>query len=452
MLLVQIVMERSVMGMDSIWTTTAELPQFAPLQQDRKTDVLIIGGGITGLLCAYHLGQAGVPYILVEAEHICGGITKNTTAKVTAQHGLLYHKLVQTFGMEQAQRYLSANQTALEQYRTLCKHIPCDWQEASAVVYSLHDRKKIEQEIEALQTIGFSAKFSPVLPLPFSVAGAVCFENQARFHPLQFLSAIASGIHAFAHTRVLELRPDAVVTEHGNIKAEKIIVTTHFPFLNKHGSYFLKLYQHRSYVLALQGATEVRDMYVDESDTGLSFRSFGELLLLGGGGHRTGKKGGGWAELEAFAAKHYPDAKIVTRWATQDCMTLDGVPYIGQYSKRTPNLYVATGFNKWGMTSAMVAAMVLTDLVLGKQNPYAELFSPSRTILRPQLAVNVAESARHLLTPTTPRCPHMGCALQYNRQEHSWDCPCHGSRFAEDGELLDNPATGNALGTHKGKQ
>ena len=233
MLLVWIVVERSVIGMDSIWTTTAELPRFAPLQQDSKTDVLIIGGGIAGLLCAYLLGRAGVSYTLVEAGRICSGITKNTTAKVTAQHGLLYHKLVQTFGIEKAQLYLSANQTALEQYRSLCQIIPCDWQEKSAVVYSLHDRNKFEQEVEALQTIGFSAKFSPVLPLPFSVAGAVCFENQAQFHPLQFLSAIASGIHAFEHTRVLELRPDAVVTEHGKIKAEKIIVATHFPFLNK---------------------------------------------------------------------------------------------------------------------------------------------------------------------------------------------------------------------------
>jgi nitrite reductase/ring-hydroxylating ferredoxin subunit len=124
-------------------------------------------------------------------------------------------------------------------------------------------------------------------------------------------------------------------------------------------------------------------------------------------------------------------------------MTLDGLPYIGQYSKRTPDLYVATGFNKWGMTSAMVAAMLLTDLVQGKQTTCAELFSPFRTVFRPQLAVNAVESALHLLTPTVPRCPHMGCALKYNRQEHSWDCPCHGSRFTEDGRLIDNPATGD---------
>ncbi len=429
--------------MHSIWTASAQMTRFEALKQDLTTDVLVIGGGIAGLLCAYLLEQAGVACVLTEAERICGGITKDTTAKITVQHGLIYDKLLRQFGVERAQMYLHTNQKALEQYRTLCQTIDCGFQERGSAVYSPSDQKAIEQELDALQKIGAPAKFAARLPLPFPIAGAVCFEKQAQFHPLSFLSAIAQDLHIFENTRVLEVAPDRAVTEHGAIKAEKIIVATHFPFLNKHGSYFLKLYQHRSYVLALKDAPKVQGMYVDESDKGLSFRDLEDMLLLGGGGHRTGKKGGGWQELEAFAKKHYPDAQIAARWATQDCMTLDGIPYIGQYSKRTPGLYVATGFNKWGMTSAMAAAMLLVDLVLGKQAPCADLFSPSRRILRPQLAVNAAESVIHLLTPTVPRCPHMGCALKYNRQEHSWDCPCHGSRFTEGGRLIDNPATGN---------
>ena len=187
-------------------------------------------------------------------------------------------------------------------------------------------------------------------------------------------------------------------------------------------------------------------MYVDEDEKGLSFRNYGDRLLLGGGSHRTGKQGGGWRELERFAARRYPDAQETVRWATQDCMSLDGVPYIGPYSKRTPGLFVATGFNKWGMTSSMAAAQILTDLVLERNNPYAAVFSPSRTILRPQLAVNGLESLLGLLTPTAPRCPHMGCALKYNAAEHSWDCPCHGSRFGEDGKLINNPASDDKRG------
>ena len=232
-------------------------------------------------------------------------------------------------------------------------------------------------------------------------------------------------------------------TNRGKITAKTFIVATHFPFLNKHGSYFIKLYQHRSYVIALENAPVLDGMYVDESDTGLSFRTYDGKLLLGGGGHRTGKKGGGWNELRDFARRHFPDAREVAHWATQDCMTLDDIPYIGRYSKHTPDLYVATGFNKWGMTSSMVAANLLCDLVQGKKNPYTDVFSPSRSILHPQLIANTAESLLGLLTPTVPRCPHLGCALTYNKQEHSWDCPCHGSRFSEKGKLLDNPATGD---------
>ena len=182
-------------------------------------------------------------------------------------------------------------------------------------------------------------------------------------------------------------------------------------------------------------------MYVDESDKGLSFRGYRDLLLLGGGGHRTGKKGGCWQELEEFSEQHYESAEIVGKWATQDCMTLDDIPYIGRYSKSTTDLFVATGFNKWGMTNSMVAADLLVDLVTERKSPYDTVFSPSRSALRPRLATNLLESLVGLLTPTVPRCPHLGCALKYHQVEHTWDCPCHGSRFTEKGELIDNPAT-----------
>lgn len=427
--------------MDSVWTQTRPLPGSEPLQGDLKTDVLIIGGGMAGLLCAFQLTQAGVNCALVEADRICGGITKNTTAKITSQHGLVYHKLTGTFGTEKARLYLEANQQALEAYRTLCQKLDCGFEEKKSFVYSLDNRREIEEELAALDRIGFRGEFAAELPLPFSAAGAVCFPGQAQFHPLKFAAAIAKGLRIFEHTKVLELMPGRAVTSGGTVTAEKIIIATHFPMLNKHGGYFIKLYQSRSYVIALENAPDVGGMYVDAQEKGLSFRNYDGLLLLGGGSHRTGKKGEGWRELEGFARQHYPNAREMARWATQDCMSLDGIPYIGQYSRKTPNLYVASGFNKWGMTSSMAAALLLRDMVLGRDNPYQDLCSPSRTALRPQLAVNGLESVLGLLTPTVPRCPHMGCALKYNDQERSWDCPCHGSRFDENGTLLDNPAT-----------
>ena len=203
------------------------------------------------------------------------------------------------------------------------------------------------------------------------------------------------------------------------------------------------MYQHRSYVIAYKNAAQINGMYVDESDKGMSFRNYGDLLIIGGGGHRTGKQGGSFKEIENFAKLHYTEAKEQYRWATQDCMTLDGAPYIGNYSALTPDWFVATGFNKWGMTSSMLSAMILTDLVSGRQNPYARVFSPSRTVLRPQTAVNAFEAVAGLVSVSEKRCPHMGCALKRNKAEHTWDCPCHGSRFSEDGSLIDNPAEKN---------
>lgn len=427
----------------SLWSDTSKLPCYESLNKKIKTDVLIIGGGMAGILCAYMLEQSGVNYVLVDADRICGGITKNTTAKITSQHGLIYDSLIRRFGTEKARMYLLANEAALDQYRALCKDIDCDFEEKDAFVYSLDDRRKIEKELAALVKIGYSAEFTDSLPLPFSIAGAVKFYGQAQFNPLKFASVIAKDLHIFEHTTVRELVNTTAVTDHGQITANTIIVTTHFPFLNKHGSYFLKMYQHRSYVITLENAPDIHGMYVDEAQKGMSFRNYKDLLLIGGGDHRTGKNGGAWRELEEYAKRHYPDAREKYRWATQDCMTLDSVPYIGRYSAGTTGLYVATGFNKWGMTSSMVSAMLLSDMVRDKENPYAPIFSPSRTILRPQLAVNAVEAVVNLLTPTAKRCPHLGCALKWNAQEHTWDCPCHGSRFTEDGKLIDNPATGD---------
>lgn len=429
--------------MNSVWQDTVEFPEFGRLDNDIQTDVLVIGGGIVGILCAHMLNEAGVKCVLTEASRVCGGITKNTTAKLTIQHGLIYDKLIKRFGINAARLYMHANQAALDKYKEMCNKADCDFEIRDSYVYSLYSARKIENELKALTKIGCSADFTSTLPLPFHAAGAVRIKEQAQFNPLKFLLNIAKDLDIYENTVVTELSPDGAVTNSGKISARKIIVATHFPFINKHGSYFVKMYQSRSYVLGLRNAVDVNGMYVDEDEKGLSFRNYGDLLLLGGGSHRTGRSGGSFKELEDFTKRYYPDASIEYKWATQDCMTLDGIPYIGQYSPNTPDLYVAAGFNKWGMTGAMAAAMILTDMVQGKKNEYAQVFSPSRTIIRPQLAVNAFETITNLIMPTTPRCPHMGCALKYNRAEHSWDCPCHGSRFTKKGKLIDNPATGD---------
>ena len=430
--------------MGSVWSDRTRFPEFESLKTDIKTDVLIVGGGITGLLCAYMLDKKGVDCVLVESSRICSGITKNTTAKITSQHGSVFDRLIREFGEEKAKLYFEANEAAIAEYKNICKNTDCNFEEKDAYLYSVDNKEKLLRELSALEKIGYKAEFKENLPLPFETVGGIRFKNQAQFHPLKFASFICTGLNIYENTHISEFKnAHTAVSDNASITADKIIIATHFPMDNKHGSYFLKMYQERSYVIALEGAPNVDGMYIDEAKDGMSFRNYKNLLFVGGGGHRTGKKGGGWRELENFKAEYYPKAKTEYRWATQDCMTLDGVPYIGKYSKNTPDFYVASGFNKWGMTSAMVSAMLLSDLVMGKENRFEAVFSPSRTILRPQLAANAFEAIINLMTISEKRCPHMGCALKWNAQERSWDCPCHGSRFEEDGELIDNPATGN---------
>ena len=431
--------------MKSIWTNTVTPPNFPALTQNIKADVLIIGGGMAGILCAYFLKLSGVDYVLVEANRIGTGITKNTTAKITSQHGLIYDKLLKNAGIEKARMYLQANQNAVAQFKKLSVQFPCSLEEKDAFVFSASstgDSYAIEREVTAVNRLGFNAQFVKESPLPFKISGAVKFENQAQFNPLQFLYEIANGLNIYENTIVREMANHIAIANNVKIKAKKIIVATHFPMLNKHGSYFLKMYQCRSYVIALENAANVDGMFIRGVEDGLSFRNAGNLLLIGGGGHRTGEIGGNWQVLREFAKKAYPNAVEKYAWATQDCMTLDGVPYIGRYSGSANDLYVSTGFNKWGMTGSMVSAMILTDMMLGRKNPYAEVFSPQRSILKPQLAINGMKAIGNLLTPLTPRCPHMGCALKWNRAERSWDCPCHGSRFEKNGKIIDNPATG----------
>ncbi len=428
----------------SVWQEDSKIKKFPKLSSNKKTDVLIIGGGIAGILCAYFLDQQGVDYILVEARKIGMGITKNTTAKITFQHALIYHKVVKNYGLEFARQYFEANKMALDIYKRLCKNIDCDFEGFPAITYSVRDGKKIKKEILALEKLGCTSQFLSEIPIPIRISGAVKLANQAQFNPLKFIANISQNLNIYEDAFIREIRSNSAFTENFKIRFQKVIIATHFPFMNSHGSYFLKMYQSRSYVVGLKDAPLVDGMYVDEAQGGMTFRNYKDLLLIGGGEHRTGKNCGGYDSLINFIKAHYSKSEKRYFWATQDCMTLDNIPYIGQYSKNTPNCFVATGFNKWGMTSAMAAAQILKDLIMGRKSSFSEVFSPSRNILKPQLLVNLGETFVNFFTPTVKRCPHLGCALKWNSQEHSWDCPCHGSRFEPEGKIIDNPAKNDA--------
>ena len=426
--------------MSSVWNETASRDANPVLCGDHKADVLVIGGGLCGILTAYFLKEAGARPIVVEAKQIGGGVTQNTTAKITAQHGLIYADLIARFGTERALQYYRANTRAIQRYRALAERFPCDFEEKTAHVYSTSNQQKLEREAEAYQKLQIPGKLTGSPDLPLETVGAVSMEGQAQFHPLKLLYALAEGLEIYADTFVQKLEGKIAHTSKGKIEAERVVLATHYPLVNLVGLYFLKLYQHRSYVLALEGASLVDGMFLDEQETGLSFRTYGDLLFVGGGSHRSGKTDGGYEALRRFVKGAYPSARVNYHWATQDCMSLDKVPYIGRHHRGQADLFVATGFNKWGMTGSMAAAELLTELIVKGKSAYETLYSPRRSMFTKQLFSNIGAAAVGLLSPGMPRCTHMGCKLHENVAERSLDCGCHGSRFDLNGHVITGPA------------
>lgn len=438
--------------MESIWQKqTSDIQAKRNTSGNNHRDVIIVGAGLAGILTAYYLQKQGRNVLVLEADTIASGQTIGTTAKITSQHDIKYSKLIRTVGMKKAGMYARANEAAIEEYARLIAQqgIECDFKRVPAYLYTLENEQKIIDEASAAVKLGIDAHYTKKTELPFSVKGAVCFSNQAQFSPLKFVKHIVVGLEISEHTKVLDIRGNKVRTEDKVYTADKIIVATHYPILNVPGFYFLRQHQERSYVLALSGCPEIEGMYYGIDKNGLSFRQEGDALLLGGGSHRTGKSRakGSYCFLHQEADKYYPAAKVITRWSAQDCMPHDGIPFIGKYSVFTPNLYVITGFQKWGMTSSMIAAMILRDEICGADNPYAEVFSPQRINITAgikNLLVDIGESVMGLTKgwfgSSKRRCSHMGCELKWNKEERTWDCPCHGSRFDEEGNLLDNPS------------
>lgn len=446
--------------MESVWAEEVKIRRREPLQGDMEIPVVVIGAGLVGILTAYYLKQAGIRAIVLEADRIGSGQTKNTTAKITSQHNLIYGQIIRMFGSRMAEHYASANESAIREYEKLIleKGIDCDFVRCPAYLYSQTETQLLKQEADAAGTLGIRATFETECELPFQVAGVTKFEDQARFHPLKFLAAIAEETEVYEQTKVLKVEGTRVETARGTVTAGHIVFAAHFPFVNVPGYYFARMYQERSYVTALEGAKRPEGMYLGIDSDGLSFRACGNLLLLGGGSHRTGLNqgntpGGGcrYGALRARAQEIYPECREVLKWSAQDCMTLDGLPYIGRFSARKPNWYVATGFGKWGMTTSMVSARVLTAMIGGQECPEADIFSPQRHFTAQaakKLAIHGAYTvkglAKHILPcdnkKITENCPHMGCRLEWNPDEESYDCPCHGSRFDREGHLIDGPA------------
>lgn len=398
---------------DSIWKSgdRTEKSRYGKMECMEVTDVVIVGGGLCGILCAWFLKDAGVDCILIEKDRIAAGTSQNAMAQVTSQHGLIYSQLLERDGEEKARMYLQANELAIEKYRTLSKHIDCDFEETSSYVYSKNDREKMEKEAEVAKRLGMKAEFCETTELPFDVAGAVRFPGQAQLNPVKLMNGLVKdleeckNIHLFEDVEIDDWLKRMVWCKTHVTVGEYVICTTHFPFYKKIGKYDNKMYLEQSSILALEHAGQMKGMYTDADKGGLSFRSYGDLLLVAGGTHKVESRreqaDSRLKRLREEISKYYPDAREVAHWDVADCVSLDGIPYIGKYAAKAPLFYVATGFNGWGMTSAMVAAMLLTDTILKEKfgeeaktesYPWGEVFSPERKIVLSQYFSNMKDN------------------------------------------------------------
>jgi glycine/D-amino acid oxidase-like deaminating enzyme len=439
----------------SLWLEE-DIPKFETFDGSCDTDVAVIGGGITGLTCAYLLKKSGLRVILLEANRICRETSGHTTAKITSQQRLIYTDLSERWGREIAHKYATASQNAIEQIKNVIDElaIECDFVPQRAYIFTA-DTKNIsalEEEAALAKSFGIDAGISTEGELPIPMISTMYFENQAAFHPVKYMRALAAAIEGegsriYENSRVLDVEDGAVKTDKGTVNASHIIVATHYPFINFPGLYWLKMYQHRSFLLAVKGVS-FDNMHLSLDSGGHTFRMSGEYAIIGGADHKTGKEGeiDHYKILAGYIAENFPGAQITHQWSAQDCMSPDGLTYIGQYGKSTPNMYVASGFSKWGMTNSMISARILHDKITGKENEFSDIFSPERSVSKSVKGIgeNVLEAtagyARKITKPQVPTCTHLGCKLEWNDDEKSWDCPCHGSRFDENGKVLQGPA------------
>jgi glycine/D-amino acid oxidase-like deaminating enzyme/nitrite reductase/ring-hydroxylating ferredoxin subunit len=481
----------------SLWVATTEAGEFPPLSADARADVVVVGAGITGLTTARLLTEQGASVVVIDAGSIAAGATGYTTAKITSLHGLTYTRLAEQLGERRARLYGAANEAALAEIARLIEHdgIDCSFERRAHVVYTNDPSSTdaFEEEVALAVKLGLPASSSTADELPFDVAAAVRFDNQAQFHPRAYCLALAetitgSGGRVHAHTRARHIDGDdrIVVTDHGELRGDAIVIATHLP-IKEMGGYFARTEAWRSYAIAVTvDGDQPQDMYLSADSPTRSLRTAGDHLIVGGEGHKVGDAHDTrvhYRNLEAWASEHFAVGRVDHRWSAQDCRAADGVPHIGRMAGHDDGVYVATAFNKWGMSHGAVAALLLRDLIAGRDNPWLEVYDATRIAPKRSLKGVISENidvVKHFigdrvgirgnasideLAPgdgTVVRvagadvaafrddngtvhavsavCTHLGCLVNFNPAERSWDCPCHGSRFATDGTVIEGPA------------
>jgi glycine/D-amino acid oxidase-like deaminating enzyme/nitrite reductase/ring-hydroxylating ferredoxin subunit len=484
----------------SYWEKSAERRSYPALASELECDVAVVGGGIVGVSAAYRLAKDGASVSLLEARRIGAGTTGYTTAKVSSLHGLTYARMERALGPDTARIYGEANQAGLAAIAETVEElsIDCDFRRKANFTYteSQSNGSSIEDEVNAAEEAGLPVSRAEVDELPYPVAAAVSFSDQAEFHPLKYLQALAlatanAGGEIHEATRVVRVDqgdPCELRTEGGvSVRAGRVIVATHLPIFDR-GLYFARTHPERSYVLLARVRDKVpQGMYLSDESPSHSLRSVpteeGELLMVGGESHKAGQSDAAerYAALERWARERFDVESIEHRWATQDNMPADTLPFVGRLWPFSDRMLTATGLRKWGIAMGTSAASILSDLVAGHANPWASTFSPMR--LHPKIGATsfIKENANvgmHFLADRlsrreateelspgegrvirsglgqravyrdasgelhglSARCTHLGCIVRFNAAEQTWDCPCHGSRFAGTGDVIEGPA------------
>jgi glycine/D-amino acid oxidase-like deaminating enzyme/nitrite reductase/ring-hydroxylating ferredoxin subunit len=481
---------------ESLWLT-APPSDFGPLVPGLHVDVAVLGGGLAGLTAALLLKRDGARVAVVEADRVGRGVSGTTTAKASALQATVYSTIAGRHGDEAAGVYARASLAGVEKIAALAdeERIECDLERRPAYTYAARaaERSQVEQEAQRAQRAGLPVDFVEGLDAAYPSHGAVRLADQLQLHPVRYSQGLAAavegdGSRVFEGTRALGLdegTPCRVRTSRGSLHAEQVVVATHYPVFDR-GLYFARLKPQRSYCLAARLRTPPpREMSISAGTPTRSVRSHGDLLIVGGEGHSAGASEATprrFAALEAFARDHWDVEAVTHRWSSQDPVPYDHLPMVGPYRPGSSRLWVSTGFMKWGLSGATFAAMILTDRVAGRDNDWASTFSPTRLSLRSsheiaelggKFALDLVGDRLRPPQARSPeavppgearvvqdglsrtgvyrdrdgtvygvslRCTHLGCLLRYNAAERSWDCPCHGSRFAVDGTVLEGPA------------